>query len=136
MTVQVGFTGSQKGMTPAQRVRLYALLGELGTTDLHHGDCIGADHQAHLLAGVQDVIRLHVHPPKVKAKRAFCFGYAMYDPKDYLVRNRHIVDATEVLIAAPAEMTEQMRGGTWMTVRYARKQGKRVIIILPDGSEA
>ena len=44
------------------------------------------------------------------------------------------MDETDVLLAAPAEMTEQASGGTWYTVRYARQQGKPVVIAWPDGS--
>jgi len=47
-------------------------------------------------------------------------------PTPYLSRNRAIVDETEMLIATPAEFTEQQRSGTWSTVRYARACGKKV----------
>jgi predicted Rossmann fold nucleotide-binding protein DprA/Smf involved in DNA uptake len=54
--------------------------------------------------------------------------------KPYLARNRDIVLETIALIAAPAEPLEQIRSGTWSTVRFAKKQGKTVILILPDGT--
>jgi len=44
-----------------------------------------------------------------------------------------IVRETELLIAAPAEFSEQHRSGTWSTVRYARRLGRPVQIIGPDG---
>jgi bifunctional non-homologous end joining protein LigD len=34
----------------------------------------------------------------------------------------------------PAEPEEQLRSGTWSTVRFAKKQGKPVFVILPDGT--
>jgi bifunctional non-homologous end joining protein LigD len=34
----------------------------------------------------------------------------------------------------PAEPEEQLRSGTWSTVRFAKKQGKPVFLILPDGT--
>jgi len=37
------------------------------------------------------------------------------------------------MIATPGEVDEQLRSGTWSTVRFARKQGKPVHVILPDG---
>jgi outer membrane protein insertion porin family len=49
-----------------------------------------------------------------------------------LDRNRAIVDSCDVLIACPKGPEEQ-RSGTWATVRYARKQKKRIVIIWPDG---
>jgi predicted Rossmann fold nucleotide-binding protein DprA/Smf involved in DNA uptake len=58
----------------------------------------------------------------------------VHTPKAPLDRNRDIVDAAAVLIAAPKEMTETLRSGTWATVRYARKQGKQVWIVWPDGT--
>jgi hypothetical protein len=54
--------------------------------------------------------------------------------KPYLVRNHEIVDDSQVLIAAPKEFTEQLRSGTWATIRYARKIGRTVRIVFPDGS--
>ena len=39
-----------------------------------------------------------------------------------------------MMIAAPSEAEEQRRSGTWSTVRFARKQGKPVFVISPDGT--
>jgi len=50
-----------------------------------------------------------------------------------LERNRAIVDETDILLAAPLESEEQLRSGTWATVRYARKQHKTVLVIFPNG---
>ena len=55
-------------------------------------------------------------------------------PLPPLTRNRHIVDTSDGIIAAPAEAEEQRRGGTWSTVRFARKRGKLLAIVLPDGT--
>ena len=54
-------------------------------------------------------------------------------PKGYLDRNHDIVDAADVLIAAPSGTTEKRRSGTWATVRYARKLGRTICVVLPDG---
>ena len=45
-----------------------------------------------------------------------------------------LVDACEVLLATP-KGPEKLRSGTWATVRYARKVGKRIVIIEPDGKQ-
>jgi hypothetical protein len=40
-----------------------------------------------------------------------------------------------VVIACPFERTEQQRSGTWATVRMARKAGKPLVIVYPQGDE-
>ncbi len=40
---------------------------------------------------------------------------------------------SSVLGACPRSAEEETRSGTWPTVRYARKQGKPVYLVLPDG---
>jgi hypothetical protein len=129
-----GFTGTSDGMTMAQKYSLRNfLLG--GDGEFHHGDCVGADAEGHGIAlecGYCPIL----HPPTNYAKRAWCEVPArlMRREKPYLDRNRDIVDETVALIATPAEFEEQQRGGTWYTVRYARKRGKPIVLILPDGS--
>jgi len=99
----------------------------------HHGDCIGADAQAHDIA-VSLGCKVIIHPPDNARQRAFKSGAHIRAPKPYLVRNKHIVRETELLIAMPSEFSEQHRSGTWSTVRYARRVGRAVRVILPDGT--
>jgi hypothetical protein len=127
----IGFTGTSHGMTEEQSTTVVDLLGQLGATELHHGDCIGADAQAHNLARSLK-IRIVVHPPIESIKRAFCQGGHVAERFKYLQRNKHIVDASHVLIAAP-RTSETLRSGTWSTVRYARKQSRTIYVIHPDG---
>ncbi len=132
--MDVGFTGTQQGMTDAQRATLRTWLVEHYPDSLHHGDCIGADAQAHALA-LEWGIPVTLHPPEDGSKRAFCVGAVnVAGLKPYLERNHDIVDYTGVLIATPKGYSEERRSGTWATVRYARKMGRRVIIIHPDGT--
>ncbi len=101
---------------------------------LHHGDCIIADNVAHRIAKALSW-RVEIHPPDNPTKRAFCKHADLIHPeKPYLERNRDIVDASEALIATPAENAELARSGTWSTVRYARKKAIPVYIVFPDGS--
>lgn len=132
--MRVGFTGTQRGMTDAQCGMLRALLREFGGTEFHHGDCIGADSQAHDIAD-ECGCAIILHPPTNYSKRAWreVPRHMMRPEYPYLTRNRHIVDATEWLIAMPGEFEEQLRSGTWSTVRYARSR-RKVAIIMPDGS--
>jgi hypothetical protein len=125
--MRVGFTGTRLGMSDRQREGLQELLQGLGATVLHHGDCIGADADAHHVAeglGVPIVI----HPPTNGSCRAYCKSPTIRAPYDYLKRNHNIVDESDVLIAAP-EGAEVQRSGTWATIRYARKMGKTVHIL-------
>ena len=130
----IGFTGTQVGMTKAQRIAFRRLMIELDPGEFHHGDCIGADSDAHRI--VQKYLpdcRIVIHPPIYESKRAFCTGaYRTEKAKDYLVRNRDIVAASSHLVATPKECGEQLRSGTWSTVRYARKAGIAVTLILPN----
>ena len=135
----VGFTGTQKGMTAGQagvvRSHLWKFATE-GGLFFHHGDCVGADEQAHALSKEFRYAPI-IHPPKNPAKRAFCFAPMddMREPKDYLARNKDIVRESHAMIAAPAEYDEQLRSGTWSTIRYAEKLGRPVVIVFPDGSQ-
>ena len=73
-----------------------------------------------------------IHPPNIKDKRAFCNDYRFSFPeKPYLERNHDIVDNSDVLIATPKESVEQIRSGTWATIRYAKKLNKPIMIMEP-----
>lgn len=54
-----------------------------------------------------------------------------YPVKPPLKRNYDIVDACDILLAAPRTLTEELRSGTWATIRYARKTGKKYLILAP-----
>ena len=130
----IGFTGTQQGMTPEQKEAVDFLVGHFNfiISEVHHGDCSGADAQFH------EIARLHnyhvvLHPPIKPDKRAFCKADEEFPKKDYLVRNKDIVDNSDVLIAAPKSKTEEVRCGTWSTIRYARRMKKKIIIVFPDG---
>lgn len=128
----IGITGSQRGATRAQLQALTRRLVELGCVELHHGDCIGADAQAHETARALG-LRIVIHPPMSDAKRAFCAGDEVRPVRQYLDRNHDIVDASDVIIGLPATRSEAQRSGTWATIRYARKvlPAERVEVITP-----
>ena len=130
--MKVGFTGTRKGMTPEQISKVTAILKYHGASEFHHGDCVGADAEAHLVA-VGLGVPVHIHPPINESGRAFCTGYEkVSNSKPYLDRNKDIVEACELLIAAPDGLQEKVRSGTWSTVRYARER-KRVLIVFYTG---
>lgn len=133
--MKIGFTGTQRGMTYNQKETFNEKILQFdmytGGVIFHHGDCIGADEQAHEIA-IKNGCYIIIHPPYLKIKRAFCEG-ELRAPLPYLDRNKKIVDETSLLIACPGEDIEQLRSGTWSTIRYARKIKKKVWIIYPDG---
>lgn len=133
---RVGFTGTQVGCTDAQTAALARTLVSLGCTELAHGDCVGADETAHRVARAMGAA-VEMHPPADPRKRAFCEmlrGEVVRPAGPYLVRNRAIVAATGVLVACPREeVGEEMRSGTWATVRAARKLNRPVAVVRPSG---
>jgi hypothetical protein len=133
MSFKIGFTGTQFGMTNRQKKSFIRLLlsQKIIPTEFHHGDCIGADEQANKIVGI--IPKIVIHPPSFDAKRAFCFSRDVRSPKPYIERNHDIVDETDVLIACPRTKEEELRSGTWATIRYARKTGKPIWYIWPDG---
>lgn len=134
----VGFTGTQVGPKDAQLLAFRKLLGMLKPiSGLHHGDCIGWDAAAHDVFDIKGKF-IGIHPPINPIKRANCVcknaNQMVFERKDYLDRNRDIVDATDILIACPQEEEgEVMRSGTWSTVRYARKNRLPIIVVRPSG---
>lgn len=134
--MNVGFTGTRSGLTGQQWNALRdILLQECGPSgEVHHGDCVGADDSAHHIA-LSLRFRIVMHPPTDRSRRAFCHAADHILPAlPYLERNHAIVDATDLLVACPEGKEEKQRSGTWATVRYARKTGKPIILVFPDGT--
>lgn len=143
--MNVGFTGTRGGLTDPQHDKLREILATLAReagfdTTMHHGDCVGADLAAHHLA-YKLGWRIVIHPPSNAKHRAWCNARSVrYAPSTivlpalpYIERNHRIVDACEVVVACPGTESETLRSGTWATMRYARNQHKRLIVILPSG---
>ena len=131
----VAFTGTRRGLTRRQRDSLQVLLELLldeGHTLFVHGDCIGADTEAHRLANSLG-FRIHIRP-STAATRAFNSGKVLLPAKSPLERNIDIVEEGDILVACPRHDKEITRSGTWHAVRSARKCQKRIIIVWPDGS--
>jgi hypothetical protein len=130
----IGFTGTRVGMTEKQKEKVKYFLDFYKATELHHGDCIGADSDAHSIARNLNV-PITIHPPLNLKKRMFNNGYAkLLEKFDYTTRNENIVEASDVLLACPKSSQEELRSGTWATVRYAKKQQKEIVVIYPDGT--
>jgi hypothetical protein len=130
MSIKVGFTGTGTGLTPYQMIAVERQLQELSPIEFHHGDCVGADAVAHDIATSLGIKTIQ-HPPTNPRARAFTRCDEVRSCKPYLERNHEIVDETDVLLACPRSKNEELRSGTWATVRYARKQGREIRIIYP-----
>jgi hypothetical protein len=125
-------------MGHSQRIALEAWLNYFhcgGSKYFHHGDCVGADTQAHFIA-VNLGYKIIVHPPINNRARSYCeVGKGeIREKKPYIDRNHDIVDETQMLIGCSGSQHEVLRSGTWATIRYGRKIGNRVLILYPDGS--
>ncbi|MHA2064833.1 MAG: hypothetical protein ACXABY_10705, partial [Candidatus Thorarchaeota archaeon] len=124
----LGFTGTRNGLTPQQHKVLYAFLKAtwLEKTEIHfhHGDCVGADAQAHAMAVELDFL-ITKHPPLTLLYSANCDvgGQPMLvmPRKDNLDRDDDIAISCETLIVCPKGMSEVRRSGTWYTYRRAKE---------------
>jgi hypothetical protein len=133
--MKIGFSGTRKGLSHKQTMEFIRLLIERRPDEFHHGDCVGADQEAH------DIVRAMLpgcvivkHPPLKTYHVAHCKVDAERVPKAYLARNHDIVDETDILVACPFEKQEPANkkgGGTWSTIRYAKKKMKELTILLP-----
>lgn len=134
--ITIGFTGTSKGLTESQLSELKNVLFEhpYDRIVFRHGDCIGADEQAHQAAREAGCAMIVIHPPSNPEFRAFCTGDEWEEEKPYLERNHDIVDNSDILIACPGEHNEVMRSGTWATIRYARSmETDQIVILKPSG---
>lgn len=134
--MKIGFTGTRHGMTDKQYNAVNDLVNHYVIYDdvdeFHHGDCNGADEEAHGIALRFNLFTV-VHPPSLTTLRAYCQGDLVLPTKDYEQRNRDIVQASDLVIAAPPTDTEQPFGGTWQTVRLSREYNKPCKIVLSSG---
>lgn len=138
--MRVGFTGTREGLTEQQKDALKVWLWNDDIPPLRflHGCCVGADAQAVDIVG-QSLFYDRViwaYPSnllKLTDELAWAASDTVFFPRDPLVRNKLIVDGSDVLLACPKGPEEQ-RSGTWSCVRYARKQKVPVVVFWPDGT--
>jgi hypothetical protein len=124
-------------MTDQQREKFVEVLTELNSketiTEFHHGDCVGADSEAHHL------VREHFPKVKIVAHPANFFDLRSFEKADEIrqglpssIRNLNIVMSARVLVATPKTPTPTP-SGTWQTIRMGLKTACHVFIISPDG---
>lgn len=134
---RLGITATQLGCSFRQRataVLWMARLFDCGVRWMDNGDCVGGDKELGELWKAMGG-KLHLRPCTIAGKRAGLAGDVIDPPLPPLARNRTIA-AADALIAAPKGFAEELRSGTWATVRYARALGRPILIIWPDGTVA
>ena len=140
--MKVGVTATRWGVDERRLDTFKYIIEKLGITHFDFGMCVGGDTQAYkIVRSLDKTVWVKGHPPIEQGQffsNVDCDDIAK--PKDYLSRDRDIVDESEVMIAMPKENTEKRRSGTWYTVRYAKKviksdkgSCKKLYIILPNG---
>jgi len=122
--MSVGFTGTQRGMSPPQRQALKSVLLQYSAryNKFHHGMCVGAADQAAEEAYTQGfyIVGHPGHDPWGSSKRgSFNHNHDTWPAEDYIKRNHIIVDCSQLLVATPKEYAEVLQSGTWATIRYA-----------------
>lgn len=135
----VGYTGPRLGLLPPQRHALGEVLASLSGT-MHNGAAEGGDRDAASCWSRLGRV-LEFYPCNREQQRwavLFARSHArvtIHPIRPPLVRNReNLVDPCDLLVATPAG-EETPRGGTWSTIRYARRPevGKPVVLVWPDG---
>lgn len=133
--MKIGFTGTRHGMSEAQTVALVGLLGALQPTEVHHGDCVGADAEFHHIVRKRfPDTKIVIHPPLDAEHQAHCVGDATRPLRTHFARNRAIVLECDYLVATPLDNSNPGYGGTWYTIGFARKRGVLNIVIQRDGT--
>jgi hypothetical protein len=133
-----GETGTRNGATKLQVASIGWLWSRYDIKELRDGDCVGTDAQLYHLARAMD-LRVTIHPPVKDTFRAFCGSYdtktTVLPERGYFIRDRDLVDASEVVVACPKQVLElgKMSGGTWYTINYTRQVKKPLAIVWLNG---
>jgi len=136
----VGFAGSRRGLTEAQRRALRDLLAELRPRELHHGGEAGANEELLAIIGGLPSDGA-VGPPRVFCRPAdggegaspAASGDVVLRPRPRRERDLALVAACRLLVACPPDAPERRGSRVWVLVRRARRAGKPVHIVWPDG---
>lgn len=141
--VSLGFTGTRWGMGDLRVPIVSYLIEKLNPAVAHHGLCKGSDTEFHHLVRKVTNARIVGHPPIRKGTYVYSECDEYWEDKEYIDRDKDIVDESDILIATPNTVQEVLRSGTWTTVRYARKRMKvasakckKIYIVTPDGKVA
>jgi len=130
-------------MTSGQKVRVKELLSQIkldhpsAILEFHFGLCIGADEQAAKIAkGLGFYIIAHPgYSPRNREGRMFRSEFdgndEVREEKPFLKRDEDIVNEVDEMIATPVSKEEEIRSGTWTTIRFARRRNRPIEIVYP-----
>jgi hypothetical protein len=141
--MRLGFTGRRSVPTDDQRLWLISRYLELrdDVTEVHHGDCVGADEffarltlwfRTNLAYTDEDggyrrdpcLPVIHSHPCDIEGMRAFTTSDVTHEVKPPMVRNLDVVQCSDLILALPSgQESRHRRSGTWATIRRARDAG-------------
>lgn len=134
--IKIGFTGNRFGLTQEQKHQIILILDKYDNLILSHGDCVGSDTDFHNICvdyknkHSNKKISIHIYPPDNPKLRAFNKADILMQEKPYLDRNLDIVKNSSILIACPVDKNkEELRSGTWSTIRKARQQKLEIHIL-------
>lgn len=130
------FTGSRNGMTQIQKRNVWHFMLANPYKVYVHGDCVGSDEQfgkgaLALEERFSRKIEIWTFPVNGPLY-ASSYAHKIHKRTNHLARNREMVDLAKFVIACPPTDEPQQRGGTWYTIRYAKKQNKHGLIFLPN----
>lgn len=123
--MKVGFTGTRAGMSDAQDGQLQYVLALFK----HADKAVGRKSEFHY--GVHEDVVLEADSRAAELANVAGFHLVSHFARrgEELARDRDIAAAVHVLIAAPLTDKEQLRSGTWATVRYTRALLKPVVML-------
>lgn len=132
----LGITGTRSGMSELQRSIYITFIRHHKPEKQIDGCCVGVDSEAFEIAMKEGIFTIgkpgySARNPKDLTLRDNEPRDEMHEPKPHFVRNRDIVNECDYLIAMPYILGA--RGGTNYTINYARKVGKKMLIILRGG---
>ena len=129
-----GFTGTRAGMKAFQVLITRRALQQGQPLVFRHGGAFGSDFSAHALCRETNPDGLIEVWPADRKRVSLFAGQPSVVIKplmDPLNRNKEIAKRSEFIIATPHTEKEELRSGTWATIRDAMREAKPVLIIWP-----
>lgn len=133
--ITIGFTGTRKGLRIDQIDSIIKVFDKYTNIIAIHGDCVGADTDFHRICLKYRIehpdkkLTINIFPPIDNKLRKFNIGDYVHEPADYLDRNMSIIKASDIIIACPLDkQMQELRSGTWFTIRQARKRKMQLLI--------
>lgn len=137
-TINCGLTATRAGLTGYQKTNLnvafHWLSGNPKTANfkLLNGCAIGGDEEASLLLPSWRCVGFPArHKDSSEKARRHCGELRAEAPP--LTRNGHILAESHTLFGCPQGEAEELRSGTWATVRAARRMDLPLVLFLPSG---